>query len=440
MATLKLYSDNKDFSFIIRKNPASGMMAKSMRKGTVFGWYGKDDTYCIAFFDGMDVISFGKKQNQEFAFLDQTQYNAPLFLPNALREFFQTVMKNQDEKDVPGHKNVLEVSAIEIKRMPIFEKLVSCFHGFDVEFSPIPHEKDKAEQEGRYRYGTYSLKISTERTLHDLLNLGYLIGYLIAICSRVEFIAETNVIRKLLEESNSLNLPYYVSHLIKTGCIHSQKEYEKAKDLLNVSRENESFKFAVGTNSDERYFWVKERLPNETDILDFGCGEGKFFYLAKKMTSATYYAVDKDESARDLARKRVKRLGLENIVILESLEDFFQLETGNPFVVIASEVFEHNPLSDMDVVFRKFMENPDCRKILVTTPNKDFNKFYGLEENETRHEDHVNEMRKEDAVKWFSDLVKGTEFSSKSYNLGDEVNGIPSILAFSLERKGGDEK
>ena len=77
MATLKVHSSSEAFSFVIRKNPASGMIAKPIRKGTAFGWFQNPNTYCVAFFDGMDEISFTKRQNQEFAFLDQTRYNAP---------------------------------------------------------------------------------------------------------------------------------------------------------------------------------------------------------------------------------------------------------------------------------------------------------------------------------------------------------------------------
>ena len=125
MATLKVHSSSKAFSFIIRKNPASGMIAKSIRKGTAFGWFQDPNTYCVAFFDGMDEISFAKKRGQEFAFLDRTRYNAPLFLSVALREFFQTALrKHNGEQDVPGSSLSLEVSSIEIEReMDIIQAL-----------------------------------------------------------------------------------------------------------------------------------------------------------------------------------------------------------------------------------------------------------------------------------------------------------------------------
>ena len=121
MATLKLYSSSDMFSFVIRKNPSSGMIAKNIRKGTAFGWFEDAHTYCVAFFDGIEEMSFAKHRNQEFAFLDRTRYNAPLFLPVAIREFFQTALKKRnEEQDLEGSRLFLEISSVEIGRAGIF--------------------------------------------------------------------------------------------------------------------------------------------------------------------------------------------------------------------------------------------------------------------------------------------------------------------------------
>ena len=431
MATLKVHSSSETFSFVIRKNPASGMIAKSIRKGTAFGWFRDPNTYCVAFFDGMDEISFAKKRNQEFAFLDQTRYNAPLFLSTALREFFQTALrKHNKEQDLQGSFHSLEVSSIEIERMEIFEKLVPCFDGFRIEALPIPHEHGTEEQEKRY--SNYSLKVSTEtRTLHELLNLGYLLGYLIATCSHVDFQVEQNILLRLIEACNLLDAPYFVKHLIKTGCVHTMEDFRKVEAALNVSK-TERLRFSPSTNANERFLWVRSQLPRDIDILDFGCGEGRFFPLSKRIPSSTYYAVERNEGVRDEARKSAERRELENIIVLDSLEAFLQLETGREFVAVLSEVFEHNDPAYMKEVLQGLFQNPYCSKILLTTPNRDFNPFYYLQEGEKRHKDHVIEMSKAEAETYFSDVVQGTNFSCKTSGLGDEVNDIPAILAFTF--------
>jgi len=429
MATLKLTSDNKDFSFVIKKNPSSGMIAKSIRKGTAFGWYSEENTYCVAFFDGMDELSFAKKRNEEFAFIDRTRYNAPLFISVAIREFFQTALKNSDNEKDTLSKNFIEVSSVEIERFPLFQKIISCFNGFKVEALPLKQEEN---------YDNYSLKISTEnKTIYELLNFAYLLGYLIAICSKVEFQTEQSIIKRLVDASNLLNAPYYVKYLIKARCIHSFEDFKKVKDALNFSTENK-LDFCPDTNTNARFNWIKNKIYRDIDILDFGCGEGRFFPLSKNIASSTYYAVDKDERARDAAKKSVVRREYDNIIILQNLSEFLQMETGRDFLVIMSEVFEHNELEKIEKILQKIMENQNCNEILLTTPNKDFNKFYFLGENELRHDDHIFEMTQNEVKNYFESLTKNTNFQCKFYELGDKVDNVCAIIGVTLTRKSGE--
>jgi len=425
MATLKLTSDNKDFSFVIKKNPSSGMIAKSVRKGTAVGWYSNENSYCVAFFDGMDELSFAKKRNEEFAFIDRTRYNAPLFISVAIREFFQTALKNRDnEKDISG-KHFIEISSVEIERFSLFQKIISCFNEFDVEVKPLKQEEN---------YDNYSLKIFAEnKTLYELLNFAYLLGYLIALCSKIEFQTEESIIKRLVDAYNLLNAPYYVKYLIKARCIHSFEDFEKVKDSLNFSAENQ-LDFCPDTNTNARFNWIKNKIYRDIDILDFGCGEGRFFPLSKNIASSTYYAVDKDEKARETAKKSVLRREYDNIIILQSLSEFLQMETERDFLIIMSEVFEHNELEKIEKILKELLLNKHCSKILLTTPNKDFNKFYFLNENELRHEDHIFEMTENEVKTYFENLVKNTNFQCKFYELGDKVDNIPAIIGVTLTK------
>jgi hypothetical protein len=89
MACLQLSSNNKDFPFIIKKNPNSLMKMTSMKKGFSFGYYNDYNTYNVVFFDEFDEISFSKIQSQEYEMLDYTRYNSPLFITNILREILK---------------------------------------------------------------------------------------------------------------------------------------------------------------------------------------------------------------------------------------------------------------------------------------------------------------------------------------------------------------
>lgn len=428
MATLKLSSSNKDFSYAIRKNPASGMVGKCIKKGQAFGWFPDEYSYCVAFFDGMDEVSFAKKQNAAFEFINSTRYNAPLFIASAIREFFHSALASADEHDTSGNTNVLEITSVEIERVEIIEKLVACFPGFEVVIKELPHE----EVEG-VSYTNFTIRIVTYKTIYELLNLAYLLSHMIAICSHVDFIVEKGMLTKLIEAANLVKAPYYVRHLIRCWCIKSIGEFERVKDILNESNDH-TYDISPDINMLVRFNWIKSQISNDVDVVDYGCGEGSFFSIANRISNSTYYAIDRDEEARIVATKRMERKGYENIIILDSLDAFISADTSKEFTVIMSEMFEHNELNHITKELKKLLSNPHCTRIILTTPNRDFNKFYLLDENERRLEDHVFEMTKSEAEEYFTKLVEGTEFSAKITDLGDKVDNIPTIIGVILKK------
>lgn len=64
MAIVQLQSANPAFSFIIRKNPSSGMMLREIRKGIGHGWYSDSNTYNVYFKDADNEVSYQKEKNE----------------------------------------------------------------------------------------------------------------------------------------------------------------------------------------------------------------------------------------------------------------------------------------------------------------------------------------------------------------------------------------
>ena len=90
MAYLQIKSDNPNLSYILMKNPETGMSLRNYRQGTFFGWFSdKNKTYNILFKDGDDVVSFKKTNDEEFDYNDTKRYNSPLFIQGAVNEFLK---------------------------------------------------------------------------------------------------------------------------------------------------------------------------------------------------------------------------------------------------------------------------------------------------------------------------------------------------------------
>src|SRR4051794_20917521 len=112
MAILELYSLNPDFSFIIGKNPSSGMLIKSIRKGKAFGWYPDETRYAIYFKDGENEISYPKEKDETFEYLNVSRFNSPIFPLSAITDFFASASKKIHPADTDGFTNEVSINMV----------------------------------------------------------------------------------------------------------------------------------------------------------------------------------------------------------------------------------------------------------------------------------------------------------------------------------------
>jgi len=116
MAFIQLESDNPNLSFLIRKNPASGMIVKQLRQGLLFGYYSQNNsTQFNCWFKDHDAqVSYDA--DKEFEFNDVTRYSAATFVNNCFDEFFHDVIAKDQENDTPGFQNSLLINCIHARK------------------------------------------------------------------------------------------------------------------------------------------------------------------------------------------------------------------------------------------------------------------------------------------------------------------------------------
>lgn len=424
MASLYVESNEENFSYIINKNPASGMSAKRIKKGYMFGYFSNENRYNIVFFDGADEISFSDRIKQEFEYLDYTRYNSPLFVFSTLKAFFHSSINSPNEFDHPG-KYLLKITSIKIKKFALFEKFKEYFNdSFSIQTERIPHEHDN-EEYNKY-YNNYTLTLSVEnKTFYELINFTYVLSFFFIIMNRIEFDINLDIIRKVIKSANIIESPYYIKYLIKFFAIKRTEDFSKVKDELNKDNHH-VLNIKPYSNFDARYADITNQLIGNKNIVDVGCGEGNYLKVAEKINN-TYYAIDIDEEKRNIIKKKVDCYKLENVSILDSVESFFK-QDADDYIVLMSEVIEHNELNNVTSMIKMFFNDENCKKIIITTPNKDFNQFYLLKDNETRYSDHKFEFTEQEAISYFTDIAKNTPFKLTIRHLGDEVDNIPTTL------------
>lgn len=164
------------------------------------------------------------------------------------------------------------------------------------------------------------------------------------------------------------------------------------------------------------------------DILDVGCGGGAYFRMAEKVDS--YIGVDIDPEVLAYAKDRGERMGLANVTLYPSLDEVPAQADRD---ILLMEVIEHMSLEEAAALLQRLLNQP-FHRLILSTPNKDFNGFYGLSEKQFRHEDHKFELRALDFQTWISATV-GPEFAIQFFTTGDQVNGIATTQGAMIERK-----
>jgi hypothetical protein len=262
MSIVQLKSDNPKMSWVISKNPESGMLVKGLRLGTAFGWF-KDSAYNVFFKDAEDEVSYKAHQDEQFEYLNSSRFNSALFILNTIDEFFRSAFKEKHELDVSdSHKNEFFINMINVKNERYITAFQKYFEDYEVEYENIAGDN-------------YRVVIRTEKSIHELLNFVAVFGIFNAIVNDDDIYVTSDVIKKYLTCMNNIDAPYFMRYLFKIRFLESEGQFNKFKgELCNTDRAEISMTY--GDNWFARQREIENRLSFSNSIIDVGCGEGKY--------------------------------------------------------------------------------------------------------------------------------------------------------------------
>lgn len=423
MAILKLKSTNENFSHVISKNPASGMIAKGLRQGVSFGWFGDNETYLIFFKDSMNEVSYSKNDKEQFEYNDLSRYNSPVFVLNVITEYLSSAFKKEHELDLDGFENEIEMN-LEVDRLPLIKNM----------FYRAPDITVSYEELGG---NNYKVKVKTTKSINYLLNFVNVYCLFVAIIDDYYMNMTSEMILKYVKALNVINATYYMRYLFQLKVIVSKKMFDMVKDELENYEENK-LELMFGNTAEWRREFIFKHLDYSRDIIDLGCGEG--FYtlpLAKKLKNNVVHAIDIDEELIRTVERKAESRGHDNVITYDSIYSYGKLnETEEEVDIILSEVIEHMPKEDsLDIIKEVLRFN--FNQLFISTPTKEFNVHYDLDnsidekrKNGFRHDDH----KWEGTVEEFTELIDkaiedvnketGKQFVYSHYMVGDKVDGI----------------
>ncbi len=409
MAFMQIGSTNPKFSFILKKNPSSGMLVRSLKEGRLFGYYSNEASVFNCFFKDADwAISYKRFRDESFEYVNPSQYNAPEFVMDTISEFFAHIIKKENEGDDVGFDSFVLLNMVSIKKkyLDIFSKYFTHVSIYAVEVCP----------------NNYRIRFSSKGTLKELLSFVQLFTiFNILKTHRLN----DDEIAKYMSQLINIKAPYFIKYVFKVNILNTQKLFKQHKEALEANS-FEKIEFAYGYAAQQRILAVEKLLPMNRDIVDFGCGEGNFIkhLLGKMPEGKTYFAIDRDQEALETAKKRAGHAA--NI----EFGDHFAFNAVNlgEHDVILSEVIEHMEMPDAATLVRDIltMSGTNMKQLIITTPNKDFNQFYFFDDEEMRHDDHHFEMTKAEFEAWIPTVADNHKY--EIFEIGDKVNGICCTL------------
>ncbi|WP_379163491.1 class I SAM-dependent methyltransferase [Paenibacillus sp. sgz5001063] len=419
MAIVQLKSTNPKFTFLIKKNPVTGMQLRPVRQGLAYGWYSDDSTYNVYFKDADNDISYKQNDGENFEYLNVSRFNTPQFPLNAVNEFFSTPFKTQDARDEEGYEHSFFINLVHVER-------VHYIRFFE------QHLKEYTFSLQLQAHKSYSLTITTHKSLYHLLHVVSVLSLFLSMFGDAYIDISEAVLDKYIRSLNVIDAPFYIRSLFARNFLTSRERFKKYKAYIEQT-ERYSIGLEYGSTAIQRRSFISSVLPFNKPILDIGCGEGFYAIPYAGKIDSTYYAVDVVEELLEVVNRKAKAKEVDNLVTFRSLDHFLESYNGEQVDVILTEVIEHMSEAEAAELIQQVCNNVDFEQFIVTTPNADFNRYYELEG--FRHEDHKWEMGQEAFQQWFADTVQGLAVEFEYVMVGDRVDEIRTTQCTIVRRK-----
>jgi hypothetical protein len=412
---LILKSENEKFLDILHKNPSTdeGLYLKELKNGILVGnAVSANEYHCI--FQDTKYSYLPDESNQ----IDFQSFCSPFLALNIGTEFFGHLYK---EKEILNETVIswLDKTFQEIDNQSATIEVLTFF----IDSGWYKNDRFLLSQyiDGisvTHKIGNnYNLKIegNSVREAIQKFSMVALFTHFTNRYAVYSYIDDGFIQKYITIFTNISGIPYFVFYLFIKRIMRSPKQFDTFKPQLEAYFNNE-VQFVFTDTHQSRKEFICNKIDNNQDVLDFGCGEMQYFKkLIKKGFTANYYAYD-EVDFKPNADKIIEQYKVENLNWINNLEELKGFEGQ----IILSEVIEHNPLEDAKSLLVWIRDNTKFSKLFITTPNCEFNENYEMVD-EFRHDDHDFELTKQEFIDMVSVIFQNPQ---KYYGVGDCVKGI----------------
>ena len=172
-------------------------------------------------------------------------------------------------------------------------------------------------------------------------------------------------------------------------------------------------------------------------VADVGCGEG--YYLRAMLENPMFTRIlGVDVSARELERaerslvlERRSDSQRERLTLRQSSVTYRDDALAGFDAILLVEVIEHIDTNRHESLEANVFGSARPQHVVVTTPNAEYNPYYGLGVGERRHPDHRFEWTRARFQAWAGAVAKQYKYAVEYRMVGEQVNGVgaPTQLA-----------
>ena len=233
-------------------------------------------------------------------------------------------------------------------------------------------------------------------------------------------------VEKYVNALVNIDAPYYMRYITSMKCIKSPTTFSSIKEVY----EDGKFDLNFGNTQNHRWIAIEKQLGGGDKLIDIGCGE---LFYTKKLKSR-YEFIDAWDADEEIQSKNVHLAEIRGWTNVEFFGKFVEnsaIPDSKYTDVLLKEVLEHIEFKESNKLLNRVLSG-NFQKVVITVPNKDFNRFYGLSDDDFRHYDHKFEPTESEFKEWMWETSKIKGIPVEFFDVGDGVLVDGKMIRSSL--------
>lgn len=432
---IQIQSNNPKLLDILNKNPNTdfGIYAKLWRNGQIIGNALNSNRYDVIFQDTR--YSYLPEESNQ---IDFQSYCSPLVILHICNELFKELLQeretyfnqtikwlNQIKQEVDTEECTIVVKNLYMNT-PWYKNGHFLLEKYfkNIEITPLIGKNVSLKIKGKTVFEAFNLLSFIAVTVHITNEYG-------EFCYIDDHFAQKYA--RIL--TNIEDVPYFVFYLFIKRAVKSERQFSEIKPIFEAyfRKKYSEIDFQFSDTHGCRMDFITNELGFDLPILDVGCGELKYYrrFMRKNYNyTHPYFAVDIDPEAERFAEVLKERYDAENLFFFTDLADF---KYDKPVNIILTEVIEHNTPEQAQKLIEQCLSF-NFNKLVITTPNSEFNIHYTDDTENMRHDDHYFEWNTSEFQSFINNIMKEKNGTVTYYGVGDKINGVCPTQVAVIEK------